>query len=160
LRLSNAARHRHASLAPQHEESIAMSALRQPTPPADSPSVAALPTTSREVLDAIRAAYTFVDDADERAAMSILATRPDVAAVLVEALPHVYAIFGEGNPVVLITIDEHSSEPIRLSALIETTHPLPEAQEKRNAFYQAWWNDASGPVLGDLSFGLTWPRSA
>ena len=137
-----------------------MSALRQPTPPADTPPVAALPATSRDVLDAIRAAYTFVDAADDRAAMSILAARPDVASVLVEALPHVYAIFGEGTPVVLITVDEHSSEPIRLSARIETTLPVREAQETLIAFYRAWWNEASSPVLGDLSFGLTWPRRA
>jgi hypothetical protein len=136
-----------------------MSAMRQPTPPDDAPSVAALPAASSDdVLDAVRKTYTFVDATDEQEAMSVLARRLDVASVLLEALPHVYAIFGEDTPVMLVTVDEHNSEPIRLSARIETTLPVPQAQEKRNAFFRTWWNGASDRVLGDLSFGLTWPR--
>lgn len=114
-----------------------MSALRQPTPPADPPAVAALPATSREVLDAIRENYTFVDSADERAVMSILATRPDIASVLMAALPQVYAIFGDGTQVLLVTIDEHNSEPIRLSALIVSTADQ-DARRKLFSFYTIW----------------------
>ena len=132
-----------------------MSALRQPTPPADPLPIAALPATSREVLDAVRAAYTFVDSADEQAAMSILATRPDIASVLMTALPPVYGIFGDGTRVLLVTIDEHNSEPIRLSALIVSAAEQ-DARRKLFSFYTTWWNDASGPVLGELSFGITY----
>ncbi len=132
-----------------------MSALRQPTPPAETPSVAALPATSDEVLDAIREGYTFVDPANEREAMAILAARPDVAAVLLAALPHVYENFGDGTRVLLDVIDEHNSEPLRVGARI-VSKASPDARSKLLAFYTAWWNDASGPVLGDLSFGLTY----
>lgn len=132
-----------------------MSALRQPTPPADTPAVAALPATSSEVLDAIREGYTFVDPANEREAMAMLAARPDMAAVLLQALPHVAAIFGKETRVLLDVIDEHSFAPLRVGARI-VSKASPDARSKLLAFYTAWWNDASGPVLGDLSFGLTY----
>lgn len=134
-----------------------MSALRQPTPP-DPPSVAALPATSREALEAIRAAYIFTDASDEAVALGILAQRPDVAAVLLDALPHVREIFGDGTQVMLITVDEHTVAPIRLSARIVTTESMADALLKRSAFFRTWWNDASSEVLGDLSFDLIWPR--
>lgn len=132
-----------------------MSALRQPTPPADPPSVAALPATPLKVLEAIRTAYTFAVAVDERGVMSILATRPDIASVLMAALPQVYAIFGDGTQVFLVTIDEHNSDPIRLSALTISAADQ-DTRRKIFSFYTNWWNDASGPVLGELSFGITY----
>ncbi|MDQ2651554.1 MAG: hypothetical protein M3Z20_00805 [Chloroflexota bacterium] len=131
-----------------------MCALRQPSP-SEQPLVTALPQTSHDVLAAIRSAYTFVDAADEAAVFAILATRPDVAAVLLEALPHVVAIFGDGTQVLLDVIDEHNSEPLRVGARI-VSKASPDARNKLLAFFSAWWNDASGPVLGDLSFGLAY----
>ncbi|MCA9878595.1 MAG: hypothetical protein KC442_12460, partial [Thermomicrobiales bacterium] len=137
----------------------AMSALpRQPTPAADTPPVAALPATSREILERIRKAYTFLDAVDEAAAFSILAQRPDVAAVLLSALPHVREVFDNDTQVLLITVDDHTDAPLRLSARIVTTESLPEALAKRDAFYRTWWSNASDTILGDLSFGLLWPR--
>lgn len=103
-------------------------------------------------------AYTFVDASDERVALGILSERPDIASVLLEALPQVAAIFGEDAPVVLMTIDEHNREPLRLSACVQTTEPVPAAQEKLIALYRAWWNGVSGDIDEALSFGLTWPR--
>ncbi len=131
-----------------------MSALRQPTPPAETPSVAALAATSRETLDAIRAAYTFVDATNEAAAFGILAKRPVVAAVLLEGLPHVEAIFGEGTPILLLAIDHHTGEPLTLAARIQTSASVPEALAKQRAFFRAWWLDAGDAVLGDLTFGV------
>lgn len=133
-----------------------MSALRQPTPPTDAPPVAALPATPRVVLDAIRGAYIFADSADESVALGILSQRPDIASVLLEALPHVYASFGDGTGVRLDVLDEHSSEPIRFGARIVSAAASPESRIKLVAFYTTWWNDASRPVLGELSFGLTY----
>ncbi|MFT4037648.1 MAG: hypothetical protein QM692_05660 [Thermomicrobiales bacterium] len=136
-----------------------MSALRHPTPPLEAPpTVAALPSTSREVLDAVRAAYTFIDADDEALALSILTQRPDIATTLLEALPHVATIFGEGTPVFLVTVDDHTGDPITLSARVVTSAALPEAMAQQLALYRTWWNDASGPIFGDLSFGLTSPR--
>ncbi|MFT4037647.1 MAG: hypothetical protein QM692_05655 [Thermomicrobiales bacterium] len=138
-----------------------MSALRRPTPPPEAPApVAALPSTSREVLDAVRAAYTFVSEDDETQALSMLTQRPDIAATLLEALPHVTAVFGEDTPLLLLVINEHSEAPLRFSAQIVTTHDLAAAQAKRDAFYDRWWSAAAGPVSGDLSFGISWPRGA
>lgn len=134
-----------------------MSALRQPTPP-DPPSVAALPATSREALEAIRAAYTFVDASDEAVALGILAQRPDVAAVLLDALPHVREIFGDGTQVMLITVDEHTVAPLRLSARIVTSESVPDARARRDAFYRAWWLGVPAEIDDVLSFGLIWPR--
>lgn len=150
--------HEQCKLALRSAEFAITSALRQPTPPADPPSVTALPATPRETLDVIRMAYTFVDASDERVALGILSQRPDIASVLLEALPQVAAIFGEDAPVVLMTIDEHNREPLRLSACVQTTEPVPAAQEKLIALYRAWWNGVSGDIDEALSFGLTWPR--
>ena len=136
-----------------------MSALpRQDTPPEETP-VAALPTTP-EVLAQIRKRYTFVSADQETEALAILARRPDIASVLVKALPHVDTIFGEGTDMLLLVIDYHTNEPLGLDARIVTPAPLPEAHEKRDAFYRAVWNEAALPVLGDLSFGLTSPRKS
>lgn len=131
-----------------------MSALRQPTPPVDPPSVAALPATSGEVLDAVRAAYTFVDATNEAAAFGILAKRPDIAALLLEGLPHVEAIFGEGTSILLLAIDHHTGEPLTLAARIQTSASVPEALAKQRVFYRAWWLDAGDAILGDLTFGV------
>src|SRR5688500_19998416 len=86
---------------PLHQESMLMTALRQPSP-SEQPRVTALSQTSQEVLEAIRQAYTFVESENEAAVFGILATRPDVAAVLLEALPHVASIFGERTPILLM----------------------------------------------------------
>ena len=65
-----------------------MSALRRPSPPPAAPApVASLPMTSQETLEAVRAAYTFIHAADEALALGILAQRPDIAALLLEAPP-------------------------------------------------------------------------
>ncbi len=135
-----------------------MSALRQPTPPVEPPSVAALPATSREVLEAIRDAYTFVDSADEAVALGIVAQRPDIAAVLLDALPHVREIFGDKTQVMLISVDEHTDAPLRLSARIVTTESVEDARAKRDAFYRAWWLSVPAEIDEVLSFGLIWPR--
>lgn len=135
-----------------------MSALRQPTPPPDPPQVSALPATSKDVLDAIRAAYTFVDASDEAVALGILAQRPDVAAVLLDALPHVREIFGDETQVMLLSVDEHTDAPLRLSARIVTTESVPDARARRDAFYRAWWLSVPAEVDDVLSFGLIWPR--
>lgn len=130
-----------------------MSALRQPTPP-DPPSVTALPATSREVLGAIRAAYTFVDSADERAVMSILATRPDVAAILLDALPHVEAIFDKDTPILLVGIDYHTEEPLGLAALIEATGTVSERLAKQQRLYREWWLSVPSEIVDVLSFSV------
>jgi hypothetical protein len=136
-----------------------MSALRQPTPPADSPPVAALPATSREVLDAVRNAYSFVDSADEAVVLGILATRPDVAAVLLDALPYVRDIFGDDTRVMLLSVDDPTEASLSLSARIVTSQPVPAARAKRDAFYQTFWLDVPGAIDEVLSFGLTWPST-
>lgn len=136
-----------------------MSALRHPSAPPEAPTpVAALPATSREALEAVRAAYTFMDANDEAQALDILAHRPDIAAVLLEALPHVAAVFGDGTEVLLMTVDDHTDAPITLGARVVTSEALPASLAKQNALFRTWWNDASGPVFGDLSFGLISPR--
>lgn len=135
-----------------------MSALPRQSASSGEPPVVALPSTSPEVLAHIRERYTFVSADQEAAALALLARRPDIASVLVEALPHVSAIFGADTDVLLLVIDYHTDEPLGLDALIVTADPLPEAHEKRDALYRAVWNETSLPVLGDLSFGLTSPR--
>lgn len=131
-----------------------MSALRRPIHAPQPPSsVAAIPQTSRDVLGAIRAAYTFVDAEDEAKALSLLAQRPDVAATLLEALPHVAANFGEDAPVLLVVVEHHNGEPASLAARIQSSTTGAGSLSKLLAFYDDWWNEASGPVLGDLSFG-------
>ncbi|MFT4037654.1 MAG: hypothetical protein QM692_05695 [Thermomicrobiales bacterium] len=131
-----------------------MSALRRPKHAPEPPSsVAAIPQTSRQVLEAIGAAYTFVDAEDEAKALSLLAQRPDVSAILIEALPHVVATFGEDAPVLLVVVEHHDGEPDSLAARIQSSAIGSAALEKLLAFYDDWWNEASGPVLGDLSFG-------
>lgn len=131
-----------------------MSALRQSTPQGDAPSVTALPATSREVLDAIREAYTFVDESNEAAALGILTKRPDIAAVLVEALPRVNEIFGEETRVRLLATDHHDGHPPTLGARIEAVGPVSEQVEKQGEFYRTWWLDAGDRVLGELTFGV------
>ena len=86
--------------------------------------------------------------------MSILATRPDVAAVLLDALPHVRKIFGDEARIMLISVDEHTDAPLRLSARIRSDGSVSEQFARRDALFQTWWNDASATVLGDLSFGV------
>ena len=98
-----------------------MSALRQPTPPADAPPVAALPATPSEVLSAIRDAYSFVDATDEASVLRILAKRPDVAAVLLEALPQMRDTFGDGTHAMLLSVDDHTEASSSLSARIVST---------------------------------------
>lgn len=137
-----------------------MSALRQPTPPSDAPSVAALATTSSEVLDAIRRAYTFVDASDEAASLGLLAQRPDIAAVLLEALPHVRDVFGESTRILLLAVDDPSDASISLSARIVTSEPVSAARAKRDAFYRAFWLGVPATIDEVLSFGLSWPRTA
>lgn len=138
-----------------------MSALRHPSPPPEAPApVAASPATPREVLEAIRAAYTFTSADQERLALSVLAQRPDISEVLLQALSPVTAIFGDETPMWLLVIDEHSGAPLRLSAQIVTTDTLPIAQAKRDAFYDLWWGEAAAPVDGELSFGVSWPRAS
>ncbi len=131
-----------------------MSALRQPTPPGDTPSVVALPATSREVLDAIREAYSFVDESNEAAALGILAKRPDIAMVLVEALPRVDEIFGAETRVLLLATDHHDGHPPTLSARIDAVGAISEQLEKQGEFYRTWWLDAGDSVLGELTFGV------
>lgn len=135
-----------------------MSALRQPTTSANTPSVAALPATSPEILRSIRAAYTFPDSSDEEVALSILSQRPDVAAVLLESLPHVRAVFGDETQVMLLVVDDHSEDPVRLSARIVTIDSVPEARSKRAAFYRSWWLGIPVEIDEVLSYGLIWPR--
>ncbi|MDQ2655388.1 MAG: hypothetical protein M3Z20_20345 [Chloroflexota bacterium] len=131
-----------------------MSALRQPTPPADPPPVAALPATSREVLKAIRAAYTFVDATNEAEALGILAQRPDVSSVLLAALPHVREIFGDDTRVLLIATNHYDGRPSTLSARIAARGSLSEQLAKQDEFFQAWWLDAGDAVFGELTFGV------
>lgn len=135
-----------------------MSALRQPTPPGDTPPVAALPATRREVLDAIREAYSFVDRDDEGIVLSILAKRPDVAEVLLGALPHVHEIFGDDTRIMLLSVDEQTGEPLRLTARIATTESVSAARAKRDVFYRSFWLSIPGAIDEILSFGLVWPR--
>jgi hypothetical protein len=130
-----------------------MSALRQPTP-GDAPSVAALPATRREALDAIREAYTFVDESNEAAALGILARRPDVAAALLQALPHISAIFGDDRRVLLVAIDYHTDEPLGLTVLIDTTGTVSERLMKQQRFYQDWWLSVPGEIADVLSFSV------
>ena len=136
-----------------------MSALRQPTPSADPPAVAALPATSRDELEAIRENYTFVDSADEAVSLGILAQRPDVAAILLDALPHVREIFGDGTQIMLLAVDDPTEPSLSLSARIVTSAPVPAARANRDAFYQAFWLGVPGAIDEVLSFGLTWPRA-
>lgn len=130
-----------------------MSALRQPTPP-DPPSVAALASTSPDVLAEIRAAYTFVDARNESEALGILAQRPDVSAILLEALSHVEEIFGEDTQVLLIATDHYDGHPPTLSARITASGTAPEQLAKRDAFYRAWWLGIPGEIDEILSFGV------
>lgn len=131
-----------------------MSALRHPTPPDDAPTVAALPTTSLDVLDAIREAYSFVDASNQTTALGILAKRPDVADALLRALPHVRAIFGEGSRILLVAVDYHTNEPPGLAALIETMDTVSESLAKQQRFYQDWWLSVPGAIADVLSFGV------
>lgn len=130
-----------------------MSALRQPTP-GDTPPVVALPATRREVLDAIREAYTFVEESNEAVVLGILAKRPDIAAVLVEALPRVDEIFGAETRVLLLATDHHDGHSPTLSARIATDGPVSEQVAKQGEFYRMWWLDAGDSVLGELTFGV------
>jgi hypothetical protein len=131
-----------------------MSALRQPTPPVDPPSVAALPATAREVLDAIRAAYTFVDASNEAAALGIVAQRPEIAAALLDALPHVREIFGGTTQVLLLATDHHDGRPPTLSARIEANGSIAEQLAKGDEFYRAWWLRVPVEIDEVLSFGV------
>jgi hypothetical protein len=131
-----------------------MSASRQPTPPTDPPSVSALPATNARVLEAIRAAYTFVDARNEAEALSILLQRPDIAAVLLDALPHVREIFGGTTQVLLLATDHHDGRPPTLSARIEARGTLPRQLAMQDAFYRTWWLEAGDVVLGELTFGV------
>lgn len=134
-----------------------MSALpRQSTQPEPAPPVAALPSTAPDVMAKVREAYSFFEAWDETQALALLAHRPDVAAVLIEALPHVYAIFGKGTPIRLIAVDDHTGEPITLSARIKASDPGPDSRTKRDAFYRSWWNRVSGEIDDVLSFGITY----
>ena len=105
-------------------------------------------------MDAIREAYTFVNAADERAVMGILATRLDVASVLVEALPHVHRIFGDGTRVLLVAIDYHTEEPSGLAALIEATGSVSERLAQQQRFYREWWLGVPGEIADILSFSM------
>lgn len=136
-----------------------MSALRQPTPPPDTPPVAALSATSRDVLDAVRAAYTFVNSEDEAIALGILAQRPDVATVLLDALPYVRVIFGDGTRVMLLSVEDPTEASLSLSARIVTSAPVSAARAKRDSFYRAFWLGVPAAIDEVLSFGLTWPRT-
>jgi hypothetical protein len=106
------------------------------------------------VLEAIREAYTFVDESNEAAALGILARRPDVAAALLQALPHISAIFGEGSQVLLVAIDYHTGEPLGLAALVETTDTVSESLMKQQRFYQDWWLGVPGEIADVLSFSV------
>jgi len=136
-----------------------MSALRQPTPPTDAPTVAALPATPRVVLDAIRGAYSFADATDEASVFRILEKRPDVAAVLLEALPHMRNIFGAGTHAMLLSVDDHTDASSSLSARIVSTESVPKARAKRDAFYRSFWLGVPGEIDEVLSFGLIWPHT-
>ena len=136
-----------------------MGALRQPTPPADLPPVATLPATPSEVLSAIRNAYSFVDATDEASVLRILAKRPDVAAVLLEALPHMRDIFGDGTHAMLLSVDDHNEASSSLSARIVSTESVPEARAKRDDFYRSSWLGVPGEIDEVLPFGLIWPRT-
>jgi hypothetical protein len=131
-----------------------MSALRQPTPSNDKPAVTALPATPRAVLDTIREAYAFLDASNEAVALEILSMRPDIAAVLVEALPHVYEIFGAETRIVLLATDHYDGRPTTLSARIEAAGPVQEQAAKLDELYRTWWLGAGDSVLGDLTFGV------
>lgn len=136
-----------------------MCALRQPMPPSDVPPVAALPATPSEVLSAIRDAYSFVDATDEASVLRILAKRPDVAAVLLEALPHMRDTFGDGTDAILLSVDDHTEASSSLSARIVSTESVPKARAKRDAFYRSFWLGVPGEIDEVLSFGLIWPRT-
>ena len=131
-----------------------MSALRRQDTPTEETPVATLPTTSPEVLAQIRECYAFLSATDEAQALAILSRRPDVAGVLLEAPPHVSAIFGEGASIWLIVVSDPSSDSLRLSARIDTPAPLHEALAQRGAFYRAWWRSVPDDIDTILSFGL------
>jgi hypothetical protein len=138
----------------RHEEFLPMSALRRPTPPDDSPPVAALPATPLEVLDAIREAYTFANASNEAEALGVLVQRPDVSSVLLEALPHVREIFGAKTRVLLIATDHHDGRLPTLSARIDAQGSIPEQLAKGDEFYQAWWLGVPVEIDEVLSFGV------
>lgn len=131
-----------------------MSALRQPTPPPETPPVAALPATRRDVLEAVRAAYTFVDARNEAEVFGVLEKRPDVAAVLLDALPHVDNVFGAGTGVLLLATNHLDGHPPTLSARINARGTIQEQLAKQDTFYRSWWLSISGEIDESLSFGV------
>lgn len=111
------------------------------------------------MLDVIREAYTFVDSSDEALVIDILARRPDIAVVLLDALPHDRAVFGDDTQVMLLAVDEQTGAPQRLSARIVTTESVPGPRLERDRLYRTFWLDVPGAVDEVLSPGLMWPRA-
>ena len=97
--------------------------------------------------------YMLRDGGDVRA---FLVENPSLTSLLLEAIPHISAVFGDDSEVVLqlITDPEHSTKHVILFANILTSLSAEEALVLLDVFDEQWFLDHIHRARGRLTFSL------
>lgn len=110
----------------------------------------AMPHAEPTAIDDLTRFYIFKDEALVR---EFLSTRPNLVALLEEAVPHVYEAFGSDTPITLdVDWDDEEGEPPELIAWIRTNQGGDEARAALHRFDWSWWLFVNDPSRLDLVF--------
>lgn len=108
---------------------------------------------SLDTTSAIAALREYVRFRDDDPVTAFLAERPRLVPLLREAAERVGDFCPTGTTLALEFFEEPADPygPAKLYATIENDLPMPEAREQLYRFRDAWWREASGDFVGQVS---------